>query len=357
MLHVIIMAGGSGTRFWPASRRNRPKQLLSLATDTPLLRMTFERVAPLVPAERVWVVTTAKTANTTRELLPELPTQNTLAEPVGRNTAACAGFAAHAVLRHDQHATCVVLPADHIIGEESRFRSALLAGAELVSREGGLLTFGIRPTTPETGYGYLELGPEHGSQDDWKIHQLARFVEKPNVECARDYLASGKFMWNSGMFVWQAQEILDEIRRQLPELASGLDRLAKALPTHNADEILAEVYPTLYATSVDFGVMEGAQRCWVMPVDYPWSDIGSWSSLANALANDPAGNAVRGRVLAADATDNVLVSTGPVLSVAGVDGMVVVATPDATMVVPKADAQRVKDLVDALRARGWDDVL
>jgi len=357
MLHVIIMAGGSGTRFWPASRRKRPKQLLSLAADTPLLRMTFERVAPSVPAERIWVVTTTETANTTHELLPELPTGNILAEPVGRNTAACAGFAAHAVLRQDSQAICAMLPADHIIGEESRFRSALAAGAELVSREGGLLTFGIRPTNPETGYGYLELGPEHGHEGDWKVHQLARFVEKPDAECARSYLASGNFMWNSGMFVWQAQEILEEIRHQLPELAAGLDQLAKALPTKDADNVLAEVYPTLFATSVDFGVMEGARRCWVMPVDYPWSDIGSWSSLADALAEDPAGNAIRGRVLAADAHDNVLVSTGPVLSVVGIDGMVVVATPDATMVVPKAEAQRVKEIVEALRQRGWDDVL
>jgi mannose-1-phosphate guanylyltransferase len=319
--------------------------------------MTFERVAPSVPAERVWVVTTTGTANAARELLPELPTGNILAEPVGRNTAACAGFAAHAVLHQDPHAICAVLPADHIIGEESRFRSALAAGAELVSREGGLLTFGIRPTSPETGYGYLELGPEHGHESSWTIHQLARFVEKPDAERAHSYLTSGNFMWNSGMFVWQAQEILDEIERQLPELAAGLDRLAKALPAQDADAVIAEVYPTLFATSIDFGVMEGAQRCWVMPVDYPWSDIGSWSSLADALGRDVAGNAIRGRVQAADSADNVLVSTGPVLSVTGIEGMVVVVTPDATMVVPKSEAQRVKEIVEALRQRGWDDVL
>jgi mannose-1-phosphate guanylyltransferase len=357
MLHAIIMAGGSGTRFWPASRRKRPKQLLSLATDSPLLRLTFERVTPLVPAERVWVVTTAQTASATRDLLPELPPGNILAEPVGRNTAACAGFAALAVLRGDEEAVCAVLPADHVIGEETRFRSALSAGAELVAAEGGLLTFGIRPTRPETGFGYLELGQEHSREGDWKIHRLERFVEKPEADRAHTYVTSGKYLWNSGMFAWRAEGILAEIRRQLPELSAGLDRIAEALDTADAEEVLEEVYPTLPATSVDYGVMEGARRSWVMPVDYPWSDIGSWSALAEAVPRDEAGNAVRGRVQTLGANDNVLVSTGPVLTVVGIDDMIVVATPDATMVVPKEDSQRVREIVDALRERGWDDVL
>jgi mannose-1-phosphate guanylyltransferase len=357
MLHAVIMAGGSGTRFWPASRRDLPKQFLTLATDTPLLRMTFERLEGLVPPERVWVVTTAATADASRDILPELPAGNVLAEPVGRNTAACAGFAAHAVLSRDPEAICIVLPADHVIGQEERFRSAMAAGARLVEREGGLLTFGVQPTKPETGYGYLELGREHAQDGEWAVHHLQRFVEKPDLERAQRYLDSTRFLWNAGIFAWRAVDLLSEIRRQLPKLAEGLSRLAEAIGSSKADAAVAEVYPTLPSTSVDFGVMEGAQKCWTVPVDFPWSDVGSWAALAEALPGDSSDNRRRGRVHTEDSRANVLVSTGPVLSVAGVEGLVVVATPDAVLVVPKDEAQRVKDVVEALHDKGWDDVL
>lgn len=357
MLHAVIMAGGSGTRFWPASRRTRPKQLLALVTETPLLRMTFERLEGLVPAERVWVVTTAPTADATRELLPEVPASNILAEPVGRNTAACVCLAAHAARRRDPDATCVVFPADHVIGNEARFRSAMAAGARLVEREGGLLTFGIQPTRPETGYGYLEAGATHSRDGEWEIRRLDRFVEKPDADRARHYVDSGRFLWNAGIFAWRAGDLLDEASRQLPDLAAGLDRLAPALDDEGADAALAEIYPSLPATSVDFGIMEGARHRWVMPVDFPWSDIGSWPALAETLSAETTGNLERGRVLAADATDNVLVSTGPVLAVVGVADLVVVATPEAVLVMPKRDAQKVKDIVEAIDGKGWDDVL
>jgi mannose-1-phosphate guanylyltransferase len=357
MLHAIIMAGGSGTRFWPASRRDRPKQFLSLAAETPLLRMTFDRLSGLVPVNRVWVVTTAATIEATRNILPELPADNVLAEPVGRNTAACTGLAAHASLARDPDATCVVLPADHVIGEEGRFRSAMAAGADLVSREGGLLTFGVQPTRPETGYGYLELGAEHIRAEGWAVHRLECFVEKPDADRAASYVDSGRFLWNAGIFAWRAADLLDETRRQLPELARGLDTIGGVLGTSQADHILAEVYPSLPATSVDFGIMEGAEKRWVIPVDFPWSDVGSWSALAETLPTDQEGNTVRGRVWTLDAHDNVLVSTGPIVSVVGVDDLVVVATPDAVLVVPKDQAQRVKEVVAGIREQGWDDVL
>jgi mannose-1-phosphate guanylyltransferase len=357
MLHAVIMAGGSGTRFWPASRHHLPKQLLTLATETPLLRMTFERLGDLVPVDRVWVVTTAETAEATRKILPELPPENTLSEPMGRNTAACAGLAACATQKADPEAVCIVLPADHVIGEEARFRAAMAAGAEFVSREGGLLTFGVRPTRPETGYGYLELGPEHTLEGEWSIHRLRRFVEKPDVDHARTYLESGGHLWNAGIFAWRATTLLEEIRRQIPDLANGLDRIGEALGTDESDAVLSQVYPSLPSTSLDFGIMEGAERLWTVPVDFPWSDVGSWSALAETLAPDATGNTVRGRVQAIDAGGNVLVSTGPVVSVVGVDDVVVVATPDAVLVVPKDQAQRVKEVVEALHEKGWDDVL
>jgi mannose-1-phosphate guanylyltransferase len=357
MLHAVIMAGGSGTRFWPASRRKRPKQFLTLVAESPLLRMTYERLVGLVPPERTWVVTTSATADATRDILPELPAENILAEPVGRNTAACAGFAAHSLLSKDPEATCVVLPADHLIGEEHRFRSAVTAGADFVDREGGLLTFGIQPTRPETGYGYLELGSEAARDGEWKIHDLQRFVEKPDEERAKRYIESSRFLWNAGIFAWRAADLLEELREHLPDLAQGLDRIAASFGTADADATVATVYPHLPATSVDFGVMEKARRCWILPVDYPWSDVGSWSALAETLSADSSENRHRGRVHSQDARGNILVSTGPTLSVVGVDDLVVVATPDAVLVVPKDDAQKVKGVVEALREKGWEDVL
>ena len=302
-------------------------------------------------------MTTAVTAEATRDILPEVPAENVLAEPVGRNTAACTGLAAHATLARDPDATCVVLPADHVIGEEARFRSAMAAGADLVSREGGLLTFGVQPTHPETGYGYLELGEEHSGAGAWTVHRLKRFVEKPDADRAASYVDSGRFLWNAGIFAWRAADLLEETRRQIPELARGLETISGAFGTPEIDGIVAKVYPSLPATSVDFGIMEGARRCWVIPVDFPWSDVGSWSALAETLPTDDAGNTVRGRVRTLDARDNVLVSTGPVLSAVGIEDLVVVATPNAVLVVLKDQAQRVKEVVEDLREQGWEDVL
>jgi mannose-1-phosphate guanylyltransferase len=357
MLHVVIMAGGSGTRFWPLSRRHRPKQLLSLAADRPMLRLTYDRLGDLVPPERSWVITTADTAAASRELLPELPPANILAEPVGRDTAACAGLAALTLQHVDPEAVCVMLPADHVIGQEERFRSAIAAAADFVTTEGGLLTFGVRPTRPETGYGYLELGSPHRELDGWQVHRLQRFVEKPDPDTARSYLEAGGYLWNSGMFVWRASDFLDELRRQLPELASGLDRLSDSLGSSSFGAALDSIYPTLDKTSVDFGVMEGATSCWTVPVDFEWSDVGAWPALAELLTPDRDGNAALGRNLSVASASNLLVSDGPAVAVAGVEGLIVVATADAVLVVPAGEAQRVRDIVAELEARGWDDLL
>ena len=357
MLHAVIMAGGSGTRFWPASRIHRPKQLLPLMGGLSLLRATFQRVRPMVPDERVWVVTTAATADATRRLLPELPPDNIVAEPVGRDTAACAGFAAVLLRRRDPQAVCLLLPADHVIDDGDRFRAAALAGADHVTDSGGLLTFGIRPTRPETGYGYLEVGPPVDERRGWSVHRLRRFVEKPDLERARDYLDGGRHLWNSGMFAWRAEDLLEEIRRQLPELGVGLETLDQALDGPLAEPEISRLYPGLPRVSVDFGVMEGARRCWTLPVDYAWSDVGSWPSAADLLEHDASGNAVRGRAVPVDSRHCVLVSEGPVVAAVGVSDLVVVATPDAVLVVPREDAQRVKDAVQAVRDRGWEDVL
>jgi len=357
MLHAVIMAGGSGTRFWPASRGDRPKQLLSLASDEPLLRVTIDRILPLVPAERVWVVTTAATAEATRSLLHDLPDDHVLAEPTGRDTAACVAYAARVLLHHDSDAHCLVFPADHVIPDEDRFRSAMAAGARMVAERGGLLTFGVAPTHPETGYGYLELGEEIHADGEWRVNNLNRFVEKPDRETAEGYLADGGYLWNSGMFAWRATDLLAEVRRQLPLLFDGVGTIGDAIGTADEDTALNEIYPHLPRTSVDFGIMESARQCWCVPVDFGWSDVGSWRALAEVLPADESGNVARGRTLDLDAEGNILVGEGVLIAAVGVRGLVVVATPDAVLVVPKDDAQRVKEVVETIRERGWNDLL
>ncbi len=357
MRHAVIMAGGSGTRFWPASRHNRPKQFLSLASDVPLVRQTFERVAPLVGAENTWIVTTAGTAELTRKIVEGIPPENVLAEPMGRDTAACAGYASHALLNVDPEAVCLVLPADHVISDEDLFRASLTAGADHVEASGGLLTFGIRPTSPETGYGYLEIGDVSTTIGDFKVHHLARFVEKPNAATARTYVEGGQHLWNAGIFAWRASDFLTEIRRQLPLLADGLAVIRESLGGPDAEGVLNEVYPTLPRISLDFGVMENAEVCWTVPVAYPWSDVGSWPALREVLTADEHGNVERGKVLSLDSSNNIVVSEGPVISVIGLKEIIVVATPDGVLVADKDQAQRVKEVVATIKERGWHEVL
>lgn len=357
MLHVVIMAGGSGTRFWPASRKNRPKQFLQLAADRPLLRLAFERLTPLAPPQRIWVVTALSTVALTRDILPELPPENVLGEPAGRDTAACVGFAAEVLLRRDPDAVCLVLPADHVISQEDQFRRAIGAGVRQVEETGGLLTFGLRPTRPETGYGYLQVGEVRRTIDGYQVHSLDRFVEKPDGATAQTYLDQGNFLWNSGMFAWRAEDLLGEIARQLPLLAEGLRRIGAALGTGDEAAVLAEVYPHLPRISVDFGIMEGAAVRWIVPVSFGWSDVGSWPALREVLPLDDEGNVSRGRTVIVDAGRNVVVSEGPVVSLVGVEDLVVVATPDAVLVVPADQAQKVKAVVEELEKRGWTDVI
>jgi mannose-1-phosphate guanylyltransferase len=250
-----------------------------------------------------------------------------------------------------------VFPADHVIPDGDRFRSAMAAGAAAVADRGGLLTFGIKPTRAETGFGYLEIGDEVGAHGEWALHELDRFVEKPDRETAENYLAKGGYLWNSGMFAWRATDLLAEVRRQLPLLFEGIGVIGDALGTASELETIDQIYPLLPRTSVDFGIMESARQCWTIPVDFAWSDVGSWPALTEVLAPDANGNISRGRALGIDAADNILVGDGVLVAAVGVRDLVVVATPDAVLVVPKDQAQRVKEVVNALHSHGRDDVL
>lgn len=355
-LVALVMAGGSGTRFWPLSRRRRPKQLLPFAEGRSLLSAAVERLLPLVPASRVTVVTGAGIAEAVRADLPLVPPHNVLAEPAGRDTAACIGWVAWRLQPSSPDAVMLVVPADHVIPDGIALRRALAAAAEVASRRDALVTLGLAPTGPEPGFGYLELGPEGEAAGELAAHPVRRFVEKPGRARAAELLATGAWRWNSGMFAWRVRTIVAAIREHLPALASALDRLSADAASIGEAAALDAHYPGLPRTSIDFGVMEKASEVWAVPVDLAWSDVGSWPGLAAVLPEHPAG-AVLGDVVALDCERSVLVSGGPLLAAVGLRDVVVVATSDAVLVVPRAEAQRVKEVVDRLEAAGRTDVL
>jgi mannose-1-phosphate guanylyltransferase len=349
-LFVLIMAGGSGTRFWPLSRSRRPKQLLPFAGGQSLLRATVGRIAPMVPWSRIVVATVAEVAEAVAAELPELPAANLLVEPVGRDTAACVGAVAWRLAADHPGSVMAVLPADHVIGDAAALRRTLAAGAAAAFAHGALVTLGVRPTRPETGFGYLELGAEVAPIAGQTVRRVVRFIEKPDRERAEAFASSGNHLWNAGMFVWTVAAIERAIRTHLPALAAGLDALQAA------DRAVADrLYAELPRVSIDFGVMEKASDVLALPVEFAWSDVGSWSGLVEVLGGE--GGVRIGDTLAFDSDGAVLVSDGPLLAAIGVPDLVVVATRDAVLVVPKSQAQRVKELVERLRTGGRGDVL
>lgn len=355
-LVAVVMAGGSGTRFWPLSRRRRPKQLLPFAEGRSLLSAAVERLLPLVPPSRVVVVTGAAIADAVRADLPLVPPGNVLAEPVGRDTAACIGWVAWRLQPSSPDAVMLVVPADHVIPDGIALRQALAAAAEVASRRDALVTLGLAPTGPEPGFGYLELGEGSEPAGELIAHPVRRFVEKPGRARAAELLADGRWRWNAGMFAWRVRTIVGAIRRHLPPLAAALDRLvADAASIGEAAAVTAH-YPGLPRISIDFGVLEKAREVWAIPVRFAWSDVGSWPGLAAVLPAHAAG-AVLGDVVTLDCERSVLVSGGPLLAAVGVREMVVVATADAVLVVPRAEAERVKEVVERLAAEGRTDVL
>lgn len=355
-LICATMAGGSGTRFWPLSRRMRPKQLIRLLDDRTLLRNTFERLLPICPPERQLIITAARLADAVRAELPELPAGHIVGEPVPRNTAPCMAVAGRLARSLDPDAILALLPADHHIGQPERFRAALARAAEEAD-SGHIVTLGVVPTRPETGYGYIERASDADGEDaaSWDV---VRFVEKPDLPTALTYLQGGRHLWNAGVFVLRADVAMAAISRHLPEIDAALASFDRAAPTP-ADPalpaLLAEGFGRCPSVSVDYGVMEHETNLRVVPLQAGWSDVGSWSSLIDERP-EGAANFVRGDVQALETTDCVLVGEGVHLSVVGLQGLAVVATPDAVLALPLDRAQDVRAVVAGLEAAGRDEV-
>jgi mannose-1-phosphate guanylyltransferase len=359
-LYPVIMAGGVGARFWPLSRRARPKQLLPLAGDpsTPLIAATAQRIAPLAPLAHTLVVTSAALAAPTRAALPDLPAENLLLEPVGRNTAPCVAWASAWVARRDPAAIVAILAADAFIADAPAFLDALSLAAR-VAASGAVVTLGITPTRPETGYGYLHLGEP--LPDAPTARRVRAFVEKPDATRAAQYLASGDYLWNAGIFVFRADTMARAIETHLPALTAATLAFDAAAREHREQAEVDARYPTLPNISMDYGVMEKLSDVVVVPADCGWSDVGSWQAAWELAPRDVAGNAVRAdpaRAAVIDARGNMIVAPpGKTVAVIGVDDLVIVDTPDALLVVPRSRAQDVKRAVDELAGRGQTDVL
>jgi mannose-1-phosphate guanylyltransferase len=346
--YAVIMAGGSGTRFWPLSRSTRPKQLLSLGPDDrSLLRATAERVWDMLPPERTFVVTSEQIREQVAHALPELEAHQILAEPVGRNTAPCIGWAATHIKRLDEEAIMAVLPADHYISETEAYVDTLRRGLEAATH-GDYVTIGIRPTRAETGYGYIEVGAEL----DPGVFRARRFVEKPNRQRAEQFVASSRFLWNSGMFFFLASRILEAIEQHLPGLGQELQRYDEAAKAGKEAALVKETYAGLPAVSIDHGIMEKVSAVSVVPGSFEWSDLGSWTSAWELAPQDDHANVVPEGGIAVDASGNyVQAPAGKLVALVGVDDLVVVDSGDALLIVPRDRAQDVREVVAALRER------
>lgn len=352
-LYAVILAGGSGTRFWPLSRELYPKQLLKVLGRRTLIQETVRRVRPVVPVERTLVVTGAGHADSIRIQLDERDgarKENILSEPVARNTAAAIGWAALAVRRMDPDGVMLVMPADHVIPDRAKFLNAASLAVR-VARDGRLVTFGVTPIRPETGYGYIKVASRRPllSQGGLKALPVSGFVEKPDLATAKRYLKTGGFFWNSGIFVWRADAILDEIGTALPKLGRGLTRLGKALGTPEENRALGRFYKGAESISIDHGVLQRSRRAAVIPAPFRWSDVGNWSSLDEVADTDDAGNVRIGRIVDIGSHNSILYGENRLVATIGLQGMVVVDTADATLVCPKDRAQEVKQIVERLR--------
>jgi mannose-1-phosphate guanylyltransferase len=350
----VIMAGGRGTRFWPLSRTDRPKQLQALASGRSLLRDTFERVVPLVGPERILVIASGNLAVPTRRELPELPPENVIIEPVGRNTAPCAVLGMAVAGRIDPDAPVALLPADHFIPDDADFRRQLQQAFAAAGRQETVLTLGIVPTRPETGYGYLEAGSPaaHG-----EILPGLAFAEKPDAATAEKYVRGGRHYWNSGIFIWNPAWFKQATATHLPTVVDLMKGPAASFGTEGFPAALEQAYRDCPADSIDFAVMEKLDAFGVLPAAFRWSDLGSWDAWGELAGDLSGGNRGRGDLVAIDSRDNILLAEDKLVALMGVSDLVVVDTPDALLVCRKDQAQRIKEIITRLEESGRKDLL
>ncbi|MFM7206429.1 MAG: mannose-1-phosphate guanylyltransferase [Planctomycetaceae bacterium] len=360
MLHAIVMAGGSGTRFWPASRAGLPKQLLPLAGDQTLLEDTVGRLDGLVPPDQTLIVTSARLLDAVRRQVPSLPAAAVVGEPCKRDTAPCIGLAALLVARRDPDATMAVMPSDHVIRPIADFQRAIGQAAAMVDRHPGrLVTFGVRPTYPAESFGYIQQGSRLPTgPGEAAAHAVARFKEKPPATVAAEYLAAGTYLWNAGIFVWKADTIIAALDTRQPETMAHLRRIAAAWDGPDRERVFAEEFAAIKGISIDYAVLEHATDVAVIEAPFGWDDLGGWSAAARQRGADAAGNTAIGRHLGIDTSGTIVHTDDRHLVVTlGLKDILVVHTPDATLVADRAHEEGVRRVVAELENRGWSEYL
>ena len=363
MIHAVIMAGGAGTRFWPESRADFPKQLLTLTGNRSMIQTTVDRIEGLIPKDRVLVVTGQRLVKKMEDQLPSLPSDSILGEPCRRDTAPCIGLAALFCAQNDPEATMVVMPADHVIEQTAAFCQAVEYAAQLVEEAPRrIVTFGIRPSYPAETFGYIERGDLLETKADKTMEVVAyrveQFREKPKSAVAQQYLQAGTFYWNSGIFVWKAKTILEELRQREPEMLKHLEVIAENRGNDDFTEIFSNEFSAIQGVSIDYAVMEHAQDIVVVEAPFDWDDVGNWTAVGRLRGADENGNTIVGRHLGLN-TENSIVRAqdGHLLVTLGTKDLIVVQTADATLVADRNDEESIRELVKMIEEKGWTEYL
>ena len=344
---ALIMAGGRGERFWPKSRVNMPKQFLSLTGDgKTMIQLTVERILPIVAMEDIYIATNRNYKDLVREQLPELPEENILCEPVGRNTAPCIGLGAVHIAKKYDDAVMFVLPSDHLITHPQIFRRTLNEAAATAEQGKNLVTIGITPMYPETGYGYIKFRPEETLGAAYKVEC---FVEKPDMDTARQYIVSQQYLWNSGMFTWRVSTILENIKAFMPETYRGLLRIQDVIGKEEQDAVLEREFQAFRSESIDYGVMEKAKGIYIISGSFGWDDVGSWLALERMQQRNEFGNVVSGNVVSIDTKNTIIQGNGKLIATVGVEDLVIIETEDATLICDKNSTSDIKKVIENLK--------
>ena len=352
---ALIMAGGRGERFWPKSRKSLPKQFLSLTDDgRTMIQLTVERIRPLIDLEDIYISTNRAYRGLVMEQLPGIPPENILCEPVGRNTAPCIGLGAVHIAKKYEDAVMMVLPSDHLIKYNQMFLNALKDGCSIAEKGKNLVTIGITPDYPETGYGYIKFLPQ---QADGNAYAVDRFVEKPDMETAKEYLESEEYLWNSGMFIWKVSTILDNMKSMLPDLHQGLLNIAEAIGTDKQEMVLEKVFPELESVSIDYGVMEKAENIFILPGVFGWDDVGSWLAVERIQKANESGNVVTGNIITINSKNNIIQGGKKLIAAVGLENLIIVDTEDATLICDKGNTPDIKLVLENLKICNREEYL